>query len=51
MIKQDTKSRVLREFLATLQNPLVPFLQKRNSMIFSNFIELTETLPVSLFAL
>lgn len=28
MIKQDTKSRVLREFLATLQNPLVPFAKK-----------------------
>lgn len=28
MIKQDVKSRVLREFLATLQNPLVPFAKK-----------------------
>lgn len=28
MIKQDVKSRVLREFLATLQNPLAPFAKK-----------------------
>lgn len=28
MIKQDIKCRVLREFLATLQNPLAPFAKK-----------------------
>lgn len=28
MIKQDVKSRVLREFLATLQNPVAPFCKK-----------------------
>lgn len=50
MINQDVKSRVLREFLGTLPNPVAPFA-KKELYDFLNFIELTETLLVSLFTL